>query len=153
MPKTKTIQATGPDGRPVEIELIKNPKKKKEHKPKESSITANILEYLNSLPGVKAKKRHQSAYQRNEPDIDACTMVYISVYTTKANKVMKDQKDATMIPIAIAYKFEVKKPGEESTPAQKTTQEIWKSFGVRVHVVFSKEDVRKIMIMDGFDTK
>jgi hypothetical protein len=37
------------------------------------------------------------------------------------------------------------------TPAQIVALEEWKAVGVRVFVVYSKEDVRKIMIGDGFD--
>jgi hypothetical protein len=55
--------------------------------------------------------------------------------------------------IAVSYKFEVKKPGEECTPAQIVAQDEWKAVGVRVYVVYSKEDVRKIMVDDGFDLK
>jgi hypothetical protein len=155
MAKAKQITVAGPDGEPVQIELLKNPNpKKKKHRPKESSVVPSILEYLNSLPGVKAKKRHQNKYQRNQPDIDMCARVLVPGYMTdKQVLVGGNIADSFDMEIAIAYKFEVKKPGEESTPAQVVAQEEWKAVGVRVYVVYSKEDVRKIMIEDGFDLK
>jgi hypothetical protein len=151
--KAKSIIVAGPDGEPVRIELVEKPKtKKKPHRPKESSVVISILEYLNGLPGVKAKKRHQNKYQRNQPDIDMCAKVFVPGYMTdKGVLVGGCEADSFDCEIAVAYKFEVKKPGEESTPAQVVAQEEWRAVGVRVYVVYSKEDVRKIMIKDGFD--
>ena len=155
MAKVKQITVAGPDGEPVRIELVEKPKsKKKLHRPKESSVVTSILEYLNSLPGVKAKKRHQNKYQRNQPDIDMCARILVPGYMTdKQVLVGGNIAESFDLEIAIAYKFEVKKPGEESTPAQVVAQEEWKAVGVRVYVVYSKEDVRKIMVKDGFDLK
>jgi hypothetical protein len=155
MGKSKIIMVAGPDGEPVQIELLKNPNpKKKKHRPKESSIVTSILEYLNSLPGVKAKKRHQNKYQRNQPDIDACARVFVPGYMTDKQVLIGGcNADSFGCEIAVAYKFEVKKPGAECTPAQIVAQEEWRAVGVRVCVVYSKEEVRKIMIMDGFDEK
>jgi hypothetical protein len=155
MAKVKQITVAGPDGEPVQIELLQNPNpKKKQHRPKESSVVTSILEYLNSLPGVKAKKRHQNKYQRNQPDIDMCARILVPGYMTdKRVLVGGNIAESFDLEIAIAYKFEVKKPGEESTPAQVVAQEEWKAVGVRVYLVYSKEDVRKIMVKDGFDEK
>ncbi|HEX3046738.1 MAG TPA: hypothetical protein VHY08_18435 [Bacillota bacterium] len=155
MGKAKSITVAGPDGEPVRIELVKKPKsKKKPHRPKESSVVASILEYLNGLPGVKAKKRHQNKYQRNQPDIDMCARVLVPGYMTDKGVLVGGCKaDSFGCEMAVAYKFEVKKPGEECTPAQIVAQEEWKAVGVRVYVVYSKEEVREIMIQDGFDIK
>lgn len=155
MDKAKNITVAGPDGEPVRIELLKNPnRKKKQHRPKESSVVTGILEYLNSLPGVKAKKRHQNKYQRNQPDIDMCARVFVPGYMTNKQVLVGGGKaDSFDCEIAVAYKFEVKKPGEICTPAQIVAQDEWRAVGVRVYVVYSKEDVRKIMIDDGFDLK
>jgi len=154
MGKVKNIIVAGPDGEPVQIELLKNPNpKKKKHRPKESSVVTSILEYLNSLPGVKAKKRHQNKYQRNQPDIDMCARVFVPGYMTdKGVLVGGCNADNFGCEIAVSYKFEVKKPGEICTSAQIVAQEEWKAVGVRVYVVYSKEDVRRIMIRDGFDS-
>jgi hypothetical protein len=155
MAKAKNITVAGPDGEPVQIELMKNPNpKKKKHRPKESSVVTGILEYLNSLPGVKAKKRHQNKYQRNQPDIDMCARVFVSGYMTDKHILIGGcNTDSFGCEIAIAYKFEVKKPGEVCTPAQIVAQEEWRAVGVKVYVVYSKEDVWKIMVEDGFDLK
>lgn len=157
MKKPKVINAAGADGQPIQIEVVKDPRpKRKKHKPRESSIVQSILEYLNGLPGVKAKKRHQSQYQRNEPDIDCCAFVLVPFYLTSIKTKLGSLVDDSPFPrikVAIAYKFEVKKPGEKSTPAQIEAMKHWISVGVRVHIVYSKEDVREIMIADGFDLK
>jgi hypothetical protein len=155
MGKAKNIMAVGPDGEPVRIELLKNPNpKKKKHKPKESSIVTGILEYLNSFPGVKAKKRHQNKYQRSQPDIDACARVFVPGYVTDKRVLIGGCNAGNFnCEIAIAYKFEVKKPGEKCTPAQIVAQEEWRAVGVRVYVVYSKEDVGRIMVRDGFELR
>jgi hypothetical protein len=149
MGKAKNITVAGPEGEPVRIELVNRPEeKKKKHRPRESSVVSGILEYLNSLPGVKAKKRHQDKYQRNQPDIDMCAGVVIDGYDVFSGR---EVKFGGKMVVALAYKFEVKRPGEVCTPAQITAQEEWRAVGVRVYVVYAKEDVRKIMIEDGFD--
>ena len=146
MGKAKSITVAGPDGEPVRIELVKRPElKRKKHRPRESSVMSGILEYLNGLPGVKAKKRHQNKYQRNQPDIDMCAKVLVKGFMTDR------QVWVGGCEVANAYKFEVKRPGEVSTPAQIVAQEEWRAVGVRVFVVYSKEYVRKIMVEDGFD--
>lgn len=96
------------------------------HVPKETNITNSILDYLNSLPRCYARKRYQNIYQRNIPDIDCGIHGWY-------------------------YMFEVKRPGETSTPAQRAEQAKARKGGIRVYEVHSKDEVKAIMVADGWD--
>lgn len=86
----------------------------------EKNTVKKILEYMNSIPGCYARKRHGSAYNPGEPDITGCL-------------------DGRRIEI------EVKAPGGETTPLQRAELEKWRKAGAVVGVARSVEDAKKII--------
>lgn len=91
--------------------------------PLESTITKNILKYLNGLPRCYARKIPGTAYGGGWPDI-FCARNGIPMF------------------------FEVKRPKpmyREPTELQKSEMQRWREAGVPCFVVTSVDSVREIM--------
>jgi len=87
-------------------------------KPRESSIQANILRYLNGLPGCRARNNHGSAFSgAGTPDITAC---YHGLH----------------------IEIEVKRPGGQLTRLQAHELAKWAEAGAMTIVATSVEDVK-----------
>lgn len=86
----------------------------------ESTITNNIIKYLNGLEGCKAEKLMGNAFQRDMPDINGC---------------WKGQM----------FKIEVKSPdhGNKATKGQLLQLKLWSKVGAVCFVAYSVEDVTK----------
>jgi len=90
--------------------------------PKESTITANIKKYINSLPEAKCEKWPGTQFGGGQPDLFACV------------------KGKT-------YLFEVKRPSKTYTLTQLQARELslWKDAGATAEVVTSVAEVKKIL--------
>lgn len=92
----------------------------KKHIPTEKSIVKGILDYLNRLPYCRAIKM-QGTYRRGgEPDIFCCY---------KGRMVL----------------LEVKRPGNKPTMLQEATLGMWHEAGAVTAVVYSVDDVKKVL--------
>ena len=80
----------------------------------ETARTKHILEWINSLPGFKAVKRHQAgANRKGDPDITGCVP----------------------IPMGRRLELEVKQPGNKPTTIQEVCLNEWREVGALVGVV------------------
>jgi hypothetical protein len=88
---------------------------------REASLTSKILNYLNSLPGCKAEKRHGSQYsEAGAPDINAC-------YKGRS------------------IQIEAKQPGKKPTPIQLKRLQEWQEAGAVVGWVTDLEGVKRML--------
>ena len=88
---------------------------------RETRIKNKILDYLNSLPGCKAEKRHGSQYsEAGAPDINAC-------YKGRS------------------IQIEVKRPEKKPTPIQLKRLREWQEAGAVVGWVTDLEDVKRML--------
>lgn len=92
----------------------------KKHIPTEKSIVKNILDYLNTLPACRAIKFQGTINRKGEPDIFCCY---------KGRMVL----------------FEVKRPGNKPTVLQSATLKQWATAGAVAEVVYSVDDVKKVL--------
>ncbi len=92
----------------------------KKHIPTEKSIVKGILEYLNNLPRCRAIKMQGNINRAGEPDIFCCY---------KGRMVL----------------FEAKRPGNKPTLLQEATLKMWAEAGAVVAVVYSVDDVKKLL--------
>lgn len=88
--------------------------------PLESSITRTIITWLNKQPGTFAIKIHGGRWTSGQPDIIACVE-------------------------GRTYALEVKRPGNKATKLQEATLKKWEEAGAVARVVYSLEDVKKII--------
>lgn len=86
----------------------------------ESTITDNILKYLNSIKGCRAEKLAGNAFQRDKPDINGCWRGQM-------------------------FKIEVKSPdyGNKPTKGQELELKLWRKAGAVCFTAYSLKDVRK----------
>ena len=92
----------------------------KKHIPTEKSITKSILTYLNSIKGCRAVKMQGTINRAGEPDVFCCY---------KGRLVL----------------FEVKRPGNKPTMLQEATLGMWHEAGAVTAVVYSVDDVKKVL--------
>ena len=95
----------------------------KKNIPLETSVTKAILNYLKTIPYCKAEKRHGGLYgNAGKPDITGCFY-------------------------GLRFEFEVKRGpvGYDATDLQKKELAEWDAAGAVTAVVYSVDEVRKIM--------
>lgn len=86
----------------------------------ESTITNNIIKYLNGIKECKAEKLMGNGFQKDKPDINGCCRGQM-------------------------FKIEVKSPdhGNKPTPGQLLELKLWRKAGAVCFVAYSVEDVKK----------
>lgn len=92
----------------------------------EKTIQANIIDYLNRIPGCIAENVHGSKYQVGRPDINAC-------YNGRL------------------IRIEVKTPDHGNTPSelQKENLRKWAKAGAICFVAYSIEEVKWVISKQG----
>lgn len=100
----------------------------KSHVPREDSVVASILRFLNGLQSCKAEKRQGTANQRSRPDIVGCISGRF-------------------------FALEVKRGDEEATPGQMNELRQWAAAGAMAAVVYSVNDVKEVFDHFGIEYK
>ena len=88
--------------------------------PRESSIVASILRWLNRQPGVKAVKTHGGPLGAGQPDITGC---------------IRGRR----------FDIEVKRPGGKPTKLQLRRLKEWEEAGSIVGVVYSLDEAKELL--------
>lgn len=86
---------------------------------RERSLTVQILRYLNSRPGVRARKLHGGPFSSGWPDI-------------------------LCVKNGIVYFLEVKRPGETPTALQQQELLAWRQSGASAEIVTSLARVQEL---------
>lgn len=86
----------------------------------ESTITNNIIKYLNSIKGCRAEKLMGNAFQKDKPDINGCWRGRM-------------------------FKIEVKSSDHGNKPTKGQLMELrkWRKVGAVCFVAYSVEDVKE----------